>query len=1100
MADFSKEVSKDLKELKTFMMSSFSAFIKDQQESNVDQLEALFSIADALKADGSKSKGSSGRVGVGMLFGNMTNFFKNLSDLSKNVKDMSKSLKGFQKVPTEEFTVFLYDFVDAITLKGKMEDPKKLGKFYKYVGMSFSLMGIGISRFSKGMMMFSLVNKTGAPLTFMVFAKKFFSRGFLKNLKIKRATRIGSSLSIIGQGIMRFSTALLLAGPMLALAAPGLLVAFPVILGVIKLFSLMNKFGLKKARRAGHALAGLGRSLLMFSMSIAGAGVFLALGIPSLILAIPVLLLTLGVVKIANKIGGVKSSANLIMLGMAIGILGLGFAAFNLVQPKAVLVAGMAAIVISGFAIASLFMTPTGAISLGLMAVAVAGVGLSMLIFNSVKPKTVLVAAASLGLVSAIGLLLGATFPIGILGALTLVALGGALLVFSFGFNLFINGLAKFKDSGWNSTDTEVLKGTILGLMVGIGEAFRGGGIIGGLKTFVSGGAGIAMLAGLGPALALFAFGLKKFKGVGWTSEDSEHLEGTFHAVTAGLLKNTEGINAKTIFNATTMVSSIGRSLKVLSKGLKKFRDSMTMEEIVDVSTKASLVVGILAAKFASFGSDDKKMLEVPIVDSNGKVTGDVYRVNFKSAKRGVVFVKKIGNSLDNVAKGLVAWNDGLPMEDIVSIANKSSLAIGIVAAKFASFAGEDKKMLEVPMVDDVGNIIPGQSMKVHFKSAKRGVDFVERIGGALTSISEGLKSWATGIDFTTIGEVATKAASVVGIVASKFADFASENKKELRIPQFDENGNKIGYTTVHWKSAKRGTEFAAMAADALYRTTQSLKDWDTSLPLDTIAKQAGKVSGIIGVVAGDFALLMADKYKHKAADGSKTQIKVKDAEAGVKKVEAIGKMLGNVTGFITTLANQKIDLGQFSVKFNQFNMGLVGTFVNLGKSKDDGGAMKSFGDKMDSAKSFLGVLNKTVDKASKFQKIESATTKISKNIAGMVTSINDLDSLNVDSFKSFFDNLVEIDRIDVVKFKKNIQEVESLIEKLDDAEVDDSVNEAVESLTDAGSQGTSGSSDINTEEMLQEMKDINGNLETLWAKMDQVANALNGVLTVKQR
>lgn len=357
-----------------------------------------------------------------------------------------------------------------------------------------------------------------------------------------------------------------------------------------------------------------------------------------------------------------------------------------------------------------------------------------------------------------------------LLGSVALIAIGGALVVFSFGLSIFAK--SNFQEKDGDSLNYALRK--VMGGFLGKDDPNNLS-----LKDIVKipimiGYLGLSSIAMLGVSLSLLPItkALSIFKKVNWTDKDSDVLNLALTSVTKGFADALKNVNWKDLFFGINAMKNIGTSLTGVAEGIQAFANltfneyeydkatgkmkliskvKLTPADITQTGISIGTVISAITKPLAEFG----EMIQ-------GKEGAGFLGVNWgrmAAMKMGITSLGTIGSGLVNLAQGVQDWanmtitewgiqtdketglNVLVPMkkrpirkdEIDKAIANISDMlsVLGSPLSTFGSFFAEEKTSFF------------GFTYKVENKGLKLGIQSLGNIGSGLVGIVEGIQRWA---------------------------------------------------------------------------------------------------------------------------------------------------------------------------------------------------------------------------------------------------------------------------------------------------------------------------------------------------------------------
>jgi len=771
---------------------------------------------------------------------------------------------------------------------GNRDSSGSSGKIDGKAAAALKELGYGALLTGKAMLVWSIVPKK-AVNKFLDFVVNSFER--FESFNTEKVQKGINALGSMGDAITKFAAGLALATPLILIGLVGLPILIPTLFIMGGVFSLLgNKKFSQNIRRGARSVDRMGDAILSFGIGMAAFALttYFILKQPG-ILAGMVLSLVLigGAVALLGTKAMSKSvrrgSLNLIIMGAAVGVFGIGYGIFAAAFPKGV---GFKDILIQAAAIAGIGIATAivGAFGLsnilqGALALAVNGIGL--LVFNmgyvpfadatkGMKFKDILIQSGILlgiGTVMALaGLAVAATGGAALLGPALFGAAGGSLL-------LLAPGLQAMKDLDYSEQDSKDLATTLGAVAMAFSGVNPEGGVfgmIGGLFTrVIQSGAGVAaaaMYGSAGLALQELSKGLTKFKDIGFTQEDSKDLAVALGSISSAFAQaggepsNPGGLFGAVFGNAFSpnatkrgikSVMKAGDALTEITKGLKSFLDlrktyGLTSESFAEggfLNTAIVETLGFVQTAFAAIGAEGN-------VDAGG-FFGTKFNIKKNKVAEGIDSVKGAGKALNDIVKGLVGFIDLTRDYELTSAAFKPggilfesvTNSLAFVRTAFAAVADE-------------GNVEAGGFFGTKFNIKKNkvaeGIDSVKGAGLELTKIAEGLAEFQklveAKVDFSKGGKLETAVTNSLTFVGDAFAKIGGKEEEDgWFIFSWDENLVAKGVKAVQGA----GTELMNIATglETFQKLIDQKIDWDTLG--DAITKSLTFVGDAFAVIGG---------------------------------------------------------------------------------------------------------------------------------------------------------------------------------------------------------------------------------------------------------
>ena len=782
-------------------------------------------------------------------------------------------------------------------------------------GEALKLLGAGASTLAKGMLIFSLVPKSGirkfrdtlydlfdimnqfngkkvkkAAEGFKIiadsigtFAKNLVKATFLlpigmigiellkKSLKMllptfydlgedsKTINKGAKTLDLMGTSLLSFAKGLALAGLVAVvgiIAIPFLIISLILIGGAMLLLGRLSKpitKGAKALDRVGDALKSFGIGLAIFAITT-----FFIMLQPTILLGMVASLVLIGgavaLIGLLNKQIN-KGSLSLILMGAGLIVFGIGYAIFaasvsaTVTDIKDV---GMQLAVLGGIGLVTallgvgLSLIAQGALSLVLMGLGLAVFGLGYIPFaKATKDATLDSVAVQAGVLTALGLVFAAAGLAAIAivpGAVAFAAVGAALLVLA-------PGLAAMQSVNFTQEDALNLTTTLAGVKSAfIGPPNKGGVISGIFKSIggaISGGADAVQMtaaavgfAAAGKALTVLSVGLKEYKKISWTADDSLQLTTVLSGISAAFAQaGGEAAAPGGVFgavfgnafspNATEKgidsVMGAGKALTSIATGLTAF--SALVKSKINIKTLAEdigMVLGFVSEAFAAIGGADQD------VESGGFFSG-LFGIKSTATEEGIRSVRDAGDALTGIAKGLEAFSG---IKDPAGTAAKIGEVLGFVSQAFAAIGGADQDVESGGFFSSLFGI-KSTATEEGIRSVKGAGDELVKIGTALEKFA-GLKD---------PNATAAKIKAVLGMVGQAFASVGGS-----------ENEESDGNWFISWDENKieKGIDAVDGAGAALTDIAAGLKAFSGDFDPVSVAQSIGTLLTSIGTSFSD--------------------------------------------------------------------------------------------------------------------------------------------------------------------------------------------------------------------------------------------------------
>ena len=663
----------------------------------------------------------------------------------------------------------------------------------------------------------------------------------------------------MGTSLLSFAKGLALAGLVAVvgiIAIPFLIISLILIGGAMLLLGRLSKpitKGAKALDRVGDALKSFGIGLAIFAITT-----FFIMLQPTILLGMVASLVLIGgavaLIGLLNKQIN-KGSLSLILMGAGLIVFGIGYAIFaasvsaTVTDIKDV---GMQLAVLGGIGLVTallgvgLSLIAQGALSLVLMGLGLAVFGLGYIPFaKATKDATLDSVAVQAGVLTALGLVFAAAGLAAIAivpGAVAFAAVGAALLVLA-------PGLAAMQSVNFTQEDALNLTTTLAGVKSAfIGPPNKGGVISGIFKSIggaISGGADAVQMtaaavgfAAAGKALTVLSVGLKEYKKISWTADDSLQLTTVLSGISAAFAQaGGEAAAPGGVFgavfgnafspNATEKgidsVMGAGKALTSIATGLTAF--SALVKSKINIETLAEdigVVLGFVSQAFAAIGGANQD------VESGGFFSG-LFGIKSTATEEGIRSVRDAGDALTGIAKGLEAFSG---IKDPAGTAAKIGEVLGFVSQAFAAIGGANQDVESGGFFSSLFGI-KSTATEEGIRSVKGAGDELVKIGTALEKFA-GLKDPE---------DTAEKIKAVLGMVGTAFAAIGGGANEES-------DGNWF----ISWDENKiqKGIEAVDGAGDALVDIAAGLKAFSGDFQPEAVAASIGTLLTSIGTAFSD--------------------------------------------------------------------------------------------------------------------------------------------------------------------------------------------------------------------------------------------------------
>lgn len=854
-----------------------------------------------------------------------------------------------------EYLKLIYENTKGGGLRGLFSG-RSSKKEKKSAAETLQALGLGAKATAQGMLLWMLVPQKAVD-KFVDFVTRSFEK--LAEQDTKKVKKGIDAVDAMGGAILKFSKALALSAILLIpgmIAIPFLIVSIA-IMGTT--FGFLGRFA-KPIRKGARALDRVGDAITSFAIGLAA----FALTTMFILMAPQVLL---GMVASLVLIGGAvallglfskpvrKGARALFAMGVGLAFFGIGYAIFALtVKGTTLKEIGIQAGVLLGVGIATGLLGLAwsyiiqGAISLAAMGVGLLIFGLGYVPFAYATKDATL---ESVGVQMALLLGLGVEFAAAGFGALFILAgaaayaaIGGALLILA-------PGLSAIQKVNFTKEDSEKL---VL-MLSGVKTAFLGtdGSNEGGVSGFFKkvGGAitgavdavrmveAAAGFTAAGLALMSLSAGLKKYKQIDWTEEDSLTLTTVLSGITTAFAQaGGEGSNPGGLFGAVfgnffspnavqkgiSSVMDAGKALTRIAEGLKSF------QALVDQGVK----FGDTSDPENDYGGTDTMAYAVintvgfiqqafsAVADQGNVQAGGFFNTLFGIKKNkvaeGISAVKNAGKTLTSIAEGLKGFqkliDQGVKFGDTTdpegdyggtdTLAYAVINTVGFINQAFSAVADQGN----VPAGGFWGTLFGIKRNKV-----EEGIRSVRHAGDTLDGIAKGLMGFQelinSGVKFgdTTDPEndyggkdtLAYAVINTVGFVSQAFAAVADQGEVDAggvfgTLFGIKENKVKKGIESVQGV----GTELDGIAKGL--QTFQKMVEDDLDFSKGGALSQA--VVNSISFVSDAFAAVASGKnVKKKSTFFGLIKYEENLVQKGIKKIKGAGSELRDIANALST-------------------------------------------------------------------------------------------------------------------------------------------------------------------------------------------------------
>ena len=1037
-------------------------FLKDtEKKRKTDKTIGLVAKSAAAAA------GGKGVSGGGLLSG------FSLKDISDNIAKLSKGLIVYSfaeaKGAPNAFVKFLKDMLDVITSKGKLKSADQITKLYEAVGVSILNMGMGLSKFAWGLIVFAIPAKMKITDLFLKFVEKLFSPKLLDQIKTKKAKQVGIALGIIGTGILKFAGYLALATLAMAVGGPGLLIIIPAIMVVMGVMSLFSK-NAKSMKKSSKAIEQMSLGLLFFSGSIMlmslvkPSDLLMAMGV---IMVFGMFVLMLGLIGKIVK-GGMSGLKN---AGKAVIEMSIGLAAFSLsimlmkfIDPTDILKAFAVTLV---FGLFLLILGESDNVKKGAVAMLIASVSMvvlafSIMMFSKIEWDTIGKAGAAIGGITLALYVLGSDAKQVLLGSLSLILGGMAVGLLGYALKLWQDQAITWETLGMVGAAIGGLT-AVLVILGATGPVVMVGAIA---LSLVS-----ATLVG---SLYLLALGLDRFKKVGWNEDDMASMRLALVGIPSAIMEGFLAAGGPLIFFALPALAASSLALAPVIFAISKYKESgITPADAVSAGDMVKNFIGAVRAP----------------IEEIGKSGGLFSSSDFEN---GLSAIRGLGSMVSEIAEGVLAASRleyksltgkivKVTPEDFVKVGDNVTAMINALKAPIMEIGSQSQPLQEEGLLGalGIGMFLPNDN------PFRNGMKAVEGVGGLISGIAKGIVDIGSGSITDPANpkgpklkplDMAKNVASVVGAMITALADPISQIGKTAK----EADGGLFGWV---------GEQFVGKKV--------------TTLPYDGFAEGMQAVGGLgslLSGIAGAIKTFGSGKLPDPEHEGKFLDIS-KDVVPNMKKVfsDILTGLSVPIASF-ATLDKKQLDLAQERtqqvVKFAQ-NLNTIvqsastavatyqaasGSFALLSVATSNINAAGSallannvFSKSTDITNfdRMTGNIVKLADIGPKLKTTADAMKSIGESMVMVFTSLNTVITDKLSAVSTIFEKMVELDKIDAEALKKKIETYKEMVDmaaKMDMSKVN-------ELLSAQGNQG---------QDMQQTLAAINDALSKLTAAQVQ--------------
>jgi len=983
-------------EFKTiFLNSAYYQHTLDEKRN--EELEEIKELLDN-KSDEPEKAGAS----VNGIFSSINNLFKKeMSEMFNSFNNFFKDITSIEDAPTLEFTNFVRDLMNALTLDGTYDSPEELALLYREVGIGIHNIGVSISPLSKGLYLFAVADKLGATKGFVRFMNSLVTSKFVKDLGDGKIENVGIGLQELGKGIFDYSKYVSLSAPLLLIAAPASYLARPVISNMLRALMVVNGKG-EDVHNASKALSEVGKSMIIMSGSLGILSIMPMPDVSKVALVVGTMGTIMGGFVLISKYGGVKgkymkdAAISMGIMSASVGLFGLSIRAFEDVKPSDMIKAGLS---ITTLTLLTKYLASNkvdvifAPIAMGLMVAATYGLAKTMLVFHDVEWEDMAKAGVAIGALTLLAGVIGTPeliVPMA-LGAAVIagvsLSLAYSIKMINDSFTNLIKSLKYFKNSGWTEDDNELLKSTFSAILGSVTSTMTDGGAWQTVKNIYGGLAGAGMLGIISSVLNDLVRGIAMYKDANITPE---------------------------------MATDVGKGIGGLINGLK---DAVT--EI---------------GKSEGFFTDSNFENGIEAISGLGKVIGDIANGVFMMSKNKFVDSKGVLRTLnkddyknagDNIAALITAITD--PITKLGTTSSSSHQLFGMSFTLFGepdfengieSLAGFGSlvstladsviKMSTYTFIDPISNEKVVLSEK-HFENAGKSISaLITTITKSFTDIgsTEGLimdNDFKNGLDsFDDFDEVVKRIVNSVAYMAGAvYYDSIDGEYKRMEDGDYINAGNNIKSMIGAVKNA--------------FTQIGNMEHWYTD---GAFLKGKSALSGVGGIMTqlGQSVDFIINKMKMDEVM----------AEHKIKKVLEFIKMPFDTVLEIEDFDDTIAKLSSY-INVSTGSINSMGTSIQNILGYSDGVDLDDYIRRVTLYDSMTYNLLKLADKSDDVVKFTKGIVNMNNSNVKFFHAINDGTRANLEYTIKLFESLSKMNDIEYTMFDEKIKRVEDLITKTKD-------------------------------------------------------------------
>jgi len=214
------------------------------------------------------------------------------------------------------------------------------------------------------------------------------------------------------------------------------------------------------------------------------------------------------------------------------------------------------------------------------------------------------------------------------------------------------------------------------------------------------------------------------------------------------------------IENTARGLKTAGTAIYELSKGLQKWVDAdIRVEDMANMTT----IIGTIGETFQRLG--EKKAN----ANTGGSLLQRLIGVDFRGLTKtdmelGIRSVQGLGKALEEIARGLVAWRDGMGKEfegeKLIQLANQIAAVVGALGTAFASIASDENTVLfetkdTSTFANAMGETFATFTKQEYKNKVQLGIESCKGLGDIVVGLADGMQKM-TEIAANKIGKMPT--------------------------------------------------------------------------------------------------------------------------------------------------------------------------------------------------------------------------------------------------------------------------------------------------------------------------------------------------------